>query len=425
MIRRILFLILASAVALGIQAADIDKVLVVVNDDVITESEFQQTLVRIKSDLRARGGDLPPENEIRQRVLDRMILQEIQLQLAERAGIQVSEAELDDTMQGIADRNQLTLDQLRAAMEQEGMDYELLRENIRSQMITQRLAERQVARDVVVTDEEVEAFLSQPRAERSGERTRYNISHILFTVSESDSEERIQQVRDQALEVHRRIINGMEFEQAAMTYSQADDAMDGGRVGWRAPSQLPELFLDALNSTAKGEVTEVLRSPNGFHILKLNDAEGSAPEQVTQHKVRHILLRTDEFTSPQEAAQRLEQIRERIVNGEDFSELALAHSDDTVSSVEGGELGWLSPGDVVRPFEQAVEGLEVGEVSQPVRTPYGVHIIQLMDTRTATPSDMDRSIARRQLRAIKTEEKMQEWQDRLRDQAYVRIVNPV
>lgn len=425
MIRRILFLILASAVSLGVQAADIDKVLVVVNDDVITESEFQQTLARIKSDLRARGGELPPENQIRRRVLDRMILQEIQLQLAERAGIQVSEAELDDTMQDIADRNQLTLDQLRAAMEQEGMDYELLRENIRSQMITQRLAERQVARDVVVTDEEVEAFLSQPRAERSGERTRYNISHILFTVSESDSEERIQQVRDQALEVHRRIINGMEFEQAAMTYSQADDAMDGGRVGWRAPSQLPELFLDALNSTAKGEVTEVLRSANGFHILKLNDAEGSTPEQVTQHKVRHILLRTDEFTSAQEAAQRLEQIRERIVNGEDFSELALAHSDDTVSSVEGGELGWLSPGDVVRPFEQAVEGLEVGEVSQPVRTPYGVHIIQLMDTRTATPSDMDRSIARRQLRAIKTEEKMQEWQDRLRDQAYVRIVNPV
>lgn len=425
MIRHIIFLIPALLLALGVQAADIDKVLVVVNDDVITESEFQQTLARIKSDLRARGGELPPENEIRQRVLDRMILQEIQLQLAERAGIQVSEAELDDTMQGIADRNELTLDQLRAAMEQEGMDFELLRENIRSQMITQRLAERQVARDVVVTDEEVDAFLSQPRAERSGERTRYNVSHILFTVSESDSEERIQQVRDQALEVHRRIINGMEFEQAAMTYSQADDAMDGGQVGWRAPSQLPELFLDALNSTAKGEVTEVLRSPNGFHILKLNDAEGSTPEQVTQHKVRHILLRTDEFTSVQEAAQRLEQIRERIVNGEDFSELALAHSDDTVSSVEGGELGWLSPGDVVRPFEQAVEGLEIGEVSQPVRTPYGVHIIQLMDTRTATPSDMDRSIARRQLRAIKTEEKMQEWQDRLRDQAYVRIVNPV
>lgn len=410
---------------MGVQAADIDKVLVVVNDDVITESEFQQTLARIKSDLRARGGNLPPENEIRQRVLDRMILQEIQLQLAERAGIQVSEAELDDTMRGIAQRNQLALDQLRAAMEQEGMDYDLLRENIRSQMITQRLAERQVVRDVVVTDEEVDAFLSQPRAARSGERTRYNVSHILFTISESDSEERVRQVRDQAVDVHRRIINGMDFEQAAMTYSQADDAMDGGQVGWRAPSQLPELFLDALNNTATGEVTEVLRSANGFHILKLNDAEGSEPEQVTQYKVRHILLRTDEFSSAGEAAQRLEQIRERIVNGDDFSELALAHSDDTVSSVEGGELGWLSPGDVVRPFEEVVEGLEVGEISQPVRTPYGVHIIHLMDTRTATPSDMDRSIARRQLRAIKTEEKMQEWQDRLRDQAYVRIVNPV
>lgn len=407
------------------RADEIDKVLVVVNDDVITESEFQQTLARIKSDLQARGGDLPPEEQIKQRVLDRMILQEIQLQLAERAGIQVSESELDSTMQDIARRNDLNLEQLKQAMAQEGMDYGLLRENIRQQMITQRLAERQVVQDVVVTDDEVDAFLSQPRAKTSGERTRFNISHILFNVSGADSDEQVKKIRDRAIDVHRKIINGLDFEQAAVTYSEADNAVEGGQVGWRAPSQLPELFLDALNRTRKGEVTEVLRSPNGFHILKLNDAEGSAPEEVTQYKVRHILLRTDEFTSPREAAQRLEQIRNRIVNGEDFGELALAHSDDTVSSVEGGELGWLSPGDVVRPFEQAVEGLEVGEVSKPVRTPYGVHIIQLMDTRTAKPSDMDRSIARRQLRAIKTEEKMQEWRDRLRDQAYVKIVNPV
>ncbi|MDZ7840358.1 MAG: peptidylprolyl isomerase [Gammaproteobacteria bacterium] len=425
MIRRILLAVPALVLALAIQADEIDKVLVVVNDNVITESEFEQTLSRIKSDMRARGGDLPPEDQIRQRVLDRMILQEIQLQLADRAGIDVSQAELDGAMAEIASRNDLTPQQLRAAMEREGMDYDLLRDNIRSQMVTQRLAERQVARDVVVTDEEVDAFLSQPRSEVTGERTRYDISHILFPVSESDSEERVGEIRDQAVEVHRRIINGMDFEQAAMTYSQSDDAMDGGRVGWRAPSQLPDLFLDALNNTPKGGVTDVVRSPNGFHILKLNDAEGGGPEEVTQYKVRHILLRTDEFTSVQEAAQRLGQIRNRIINGEDFGELALAHSDDTVSSVQGGELDWMSPGDVVRPFEQAVETLEVGEVSEPVRTPYGVHIIELMDTRTATPSDMDRSIARRQLRAIKTEEKLQEWRDRLRDQAYVKIVNPV
>jgi peptidyl-prolyl cis-trans isomerase SurA len=425
MIGRILFLLPAFLMVLGVQAAEIDKVLVVVNDDVITESEFQQTLSRIKADLRARGGDMPPEDELKQRVLDRMILQQIQLQLAERAGIQVSEAELDSTMQDIARRNNLTLDQLRVAMEQEGMDFELLRDNIHTQMITQRLAERQVAREVVVTDEEVETFLSQSRGEISRERTRYDISHILFNVSQSDGEERIRQVRERAMDVRRRIVEGMDFEQAAMTYSQADDSLEGGRVGWRAPSQLPDLFLDALNRVPRGGVTEVLRSANGFHILKLNDAEGGEPQAVTQYKVRHILLRTDEFTSAEEAAQRLDQIRNRIVNGEDFGELALAHSDDTVSSIEGGELGWLSPGEVVEPFEAAVDELEVGEVSRPVRTPYGVHIIQLMDTRTATPSDMDRSIARRQLRAIKTEEKIQEWRDRLRDQAYVKIVNPV
>ncbi|HSH42553.1 MAG TPA: peptidylprolyl isomerase, partial [Arenicellales bacterium] len=301
-----------------------------------------------------------------------------------------------------------------------------LRENIRQQMITQRLAEREVARDVVVTDEEVDAYLAQPGTRASaGSRSRYNISHILFNVPESAGEAQVRQTRLRALEVREKIVDGMEFAQAAMAYSEAEDSLEGGEVGWRAPSQLPDLFIDALDRIDRGEVTDVIRSPNGFHILKLNDVEGSAPREVTQYKVRHILLRTDEFTSVQEAAQRLEQIRNRIINGEDFGELALAHSDDTVSSVEGGELGWLAPGDVVRPFEQAVESLEVGEVSRPVRTPYGVHIIQLMDTRNATPADMDRSIARRQLRAIKTEEKMQEWRERLRDEAYIKVVNPV
>jgi len=426
MIRSIISLLTASMLALAANAGEIDKVLVVVNDDVITESEFQQTLSRIKSDLSARGGEMPPEKQLRQRVLDRMILQEIQLQLAERAGIQVTEADVDNAMADIARRNNLTPDQLRVAMRQEGIDYDLLRENIRDQMVTQRLAESRVARDVVVTDEEVEAFLSQPRARGSSQqRSRYNISHILFNVPESASDEQVDRIQRKASEVREKIAAGMDFTRAAVSYSEAGDAVQGGDLGWRTPSQLPDLFLEELDRTRSGEVTNVIRSPNGFHILKLNDVEGGEPREVTQYKVRHILVRTDEFTSVREAAQRLEQIRERIRNGEDFGELALAHSDDTVSSVEGGELGWLSPGDTVRPFEEAVRELQEGEVSAPVRTPYGVHIIQLMDTRQAKPTEMDRAIARRQLRAIKTEEKVQEWRDRLRDQAYVKIINPV
>jgi len=427
MIRSIVFLLLMSLLSFNAAADEIDKVLVVVNDNVITESEFEQRLSRIKTELSARGGEMPPEDQLRQRVLDRMILEEIQLQRAERAGIQVSEAELDQTMRNIARRNNLNLEQLKAAMSQEGIDYGLLRENIRAQMIAQRLAERQVARDVVVTEEEIDAFLTQPRAKQAStqKRTRYNISHILLNVSRSWDQARIQSTRSKAQEIVKRIRGGMDFEQAAISYSQAEDAFDGGALGWRAPTQLPDLFLSALNRIDPGEITDVIRSPNGFHILKLNDVEGGGPRKVRQYKVRHILVRTDEFTSPQEAAQRLEQIRNRIINGEDFGELALAHSDDTVSSVEGGELGWLSPGDTVRPFEDVVQDLEEGEISQPVRTPYGVHIIQLMDTRTAEPTEMERAIARRQLRAIKTEEKMREWRDRLRDQAYVKIVNPV
>lgn len=431
MIRSILYLALLSITCLAslsnpdVRAAEIDKVLVVVNDGVITESEFQQTLTRIRTDLAARGGEMPPEGEIRQRVLDRMILQKIQLQLAERAGIRVSESELDATMEDIAKRNRLTMEELRAAMKREGIDYDLLREEIRNQLTTRYLAERQVGRAVVVTDEEVENFLAQPRARSSQSRTRYNISHILLNVSDSDSQERIEQLRNKAVEVRAKILNGMDFQQAAISFSQASDALDGGNLGWRAPSQLPEVFLDALNQINVGEITQVIRSPNGFHILRLEDVEGDAPQEVTQFNVRHILVRTDEFTSEQEAARRLNQIRNRILNGEDFGELALAHSDDTLSSVQGGNLGWISPGDTVLPFEEAVQKLSVGDVSPPVRTPYGIHIIQLLDTRKAKPTEMDRAIARRQLRAIKTEERMQEWQDRLRDQAYVKIINPV
>jgi len=409
------------------RAGDIDKVIAVVNDNVITASEFEHRFSRIKAEMTARGGEAPPEQALKQQVLDRMILEEIQLQRAERAGIRVSKSELDETMRGIAQRNNLSLDELRMAMQREGIDYGLLRDNIRSQMLAQRLAERQVARSVVVTDEEVDAFLSQPRAKQASarQRTRYNLSHILLNVSPSDDEARINSLRKKAQSIVDRIRDGMGFEQAAISYSQAEDALDGGKLGWRAPSQLPELFLNALNRIDPGEVTDVIRSPNGFHIIKLNDVEGEANNQVTQFKVRHILIRTDEFTSAQEAALRLEQIRERIVNGEDFGELALAHSDDTVSSVQGGELGWLSPGDTVRPFELVVESLDVDEVSRPVQTPYGVHLIQLMDTRSAQPTEMERANARRQLRAIKTEEKLREWRDQLRDEAYVEIVNPV
>jgi len=428
MIRSIVIGLIALApLSLPAQAQEIDKVIAVVDESVITQSEFEQRLSRIRAEVAARGGPAPSERQLKEQVLDRMILEKIQLQRAERAGITIAESELDETMRGIARRNNMTLDQLRRTMESEGINYQLLRENIRAQMVGQRLAERQVARDIVVTDEEVDAFLSQPRAKRASAqgRTRYNLSHILFHVSSVNDEAQIKRQREKARLIVDRIRDGMPFEQAAITYSEADDAVQGGELGWRTAPQLPDLFLDALDGIDPGEVTDVIRSPNGFHILKLNEVEGSEPPQITQYKVRHILIRTDEFTSPEEAAQRLEQVRERIVGGAEFEELALAHSDDTLSSIRGGELGWIAPGDTVRPFEQAIERLDAGQVSGPVRTPYGVHLIELMDTRTARPTEMERANARRQLRAIKTEEKLREWRDRLRDEAYVKIVNPV
>lgn len=424
-LRTLVYLVFALLLATRASAAEIDTVLVIVNDQVITQSEFEQTLARVKSELRARGGEIPPRKRLRQQVLDRMILQKIQLQLAKRLGIEVPDADLQRAMADIAGRNNLTTDQLRAALQRQGMSYQLLRENTRAQMITQQLAERQVVRRVTVTDAQVDAFLARPGTKSSPTRSRYDISDILFKVSRTADEGQIQEVRAKAVEIRRKIIAGMDFDQAAAIYSDASNALEGGKVGWRTPSQLPDLFLEALDNTAPGGVTKVLRGSNGFHILKLNAVEGESPPQVTQYKLRHILVRVDPYTSVKEATRRLEHVRTRIMNGEDFASLALAHSDDTVSSSRGGALGWLSPGDVPRPLWKAVQHLQVGEISQPIQTPYGMDIIQLLDTRIAKSEDIDRSVARRRLRAIKTREKIRQWQDRLRDEAYIRIVNPV
>lgn len=401
-------------------AADIDKVLAIVNDDVITANEFGESMKRVVAEFRRRGGDIPPENLLEQEVLDRMILEKIQLQLAEARGIDISQAEIDASLATIAQSNGMSVAQLRGVMEQDGIDFSLMRQNIKEQMIIQRLIESQVTRRVVVTDEEVNSFLNSPLVREN--RAQYDVSHILLNVSSGADQASVNSIRARAQEIRDKIVNGMDFSEAARVYSEAGDASNGGSLGWRTADQLPALFVTALDTIGSGEMTPVIQSPNGFHIIKLNDVRGQFETEVTQTQARHILIRTDEFTSSGEAEDRLLKIRERIVNGADFAELALAHSDDTVSSVRGGDLGWLSPGDTVRPFELAMEQLEIGAVSEPVLSPYGVHIIQVNDRRKAKPTETGRSNARRQLRVIKTEEKMQEWIDRIRDGAYIKIL---
>jgi len=423
---RLLALAVVLLISFTARAGSIDSVLVVVNDEVITNSEFQERLRAVLYDLQSRNAKLPPEDLLKRQVLERMINDKIQLQLAERRGIKVDDERLEKAMQGIAQNNKMTVDQLKDKVAREGLSFKELQQHIRSQIIISELVEREVTSRADVTEEEVDTMLAAGRVQTAP--SEFNVSHILIRLPASSKPGEIEKAHAQAEKVLEKLRGGMEFNEAVVAYSQANDALEGGRLGWRKSSQLPALFINALQQLKPGEYTDILRSPNGFHILRLNErrgAAGSGSGSVVETHARHILIRTDAFLSTQEATRRLERIRDRVVNGDDFAELARAHSDDPVSSVNGGDLGWLLPGQTVRSFEEAMNNLKVNEVSQPVQSPYGVHLIQVLERRDKSMGDeVDRNQARQELRVRKANERYEQWIRQLRDEAYVHILTP-
>ncbi len=401
--------------------ATIDRIVVIVNDDVITESEFNRQVSNVVSDLRARNAKLPPEDVLRKQVLERMINDKIQLQVAERTGIDVPEVIVDDAVRSLAERNNLTVDQLEQLLARDGVPLSSFRDNVKTQLTIRRLVEREIASRVTVSDDEIDSFL-ETQASEGGSVGEFDVSHILIRVSEGAGDAEREAAKQRADRLLEELRSGLDFEQAAVANSNAPDALDGGHLGWRQPGQLPKLFLASLSELEPGQVSDVLRSPNGFHILKLNDLRGRRSDNIEQTRARHILVAVDDFISPAEARARLLQIRERIQSGEDFAELAQAHSGDPVSSAKGGDLGWLAPGDTVRPFEQVMDSLEVGEISDPVRTPFGMHIIQVLERRTQEMGEeLVRNDAREQIRARKSDERYARWLRQLRDESYVEL----
>ncbi len=404
-----------------IRASEIDRVMVIVNDDVITESEFKERVRGVIRDLRARGGEIPEDKLLQRQVLERMINDRIQLQVAKRAGVEVTDQMLETALSNIARSNRMTLEELEQKVRREGLGYDGLREHIRQQMIIRQLVEREIHARVDVTDEEVDNFLAS-HGGQAGQR-EFNVSHILIRLPEAATDEQIETARASAEEVLQKLRNGLEFRQAVLSYSQANDALEGGTLGWRRPGQLPALFLDALKPLKEGGFTDILRSPNGFHILYLNDSRGESGGKVGETHVRQILIKADAFISAEEAMRRLNDLRERIVSGEDFAELAKAHSDDAVSSASGGDLGWVQAGETVRAFESAMNQLKIDELSEPVLTPYGAHLIQVLERRVRDLGEQfDKNKARQQLQARKAEERYEQWLSQLRDQSYVKLV---
>jgi peptidyl-prolyl cis-trans isomerase SurA len=397
-----------------------DRIVAVVNNEVITYRELEQRVARVVAQLRSQGAPLPSPDVLARQVLERMISDRVQLQFAKESGVTVSDEDLDRALEGIAAQNKLSPGDFRRAVEREGFGWETFRDNIRNEMLISRLREREVDRKIVVSDAEVDAFIEANSANADSNQ-EYSLSHILVRVPEQASPTQIDERRARAEEALAQLRSGADFRQVAVSFSDASDALQGGKMGWRPADRLPELFVEAVANLKPGEVTPVLRSPAGFHILRLDERRGgtATSSKVQQTHARHILVRTNELVSEGDALRKLNILRERIRQGADFAELARLNSDDASAS-RGGDLGWILPGDTVPPFEQAMNALALHEVSTPVRTPFGFHLIEVLERRTADVTiDRKRLEARRVLGARRADEAYEEWVRQLRDRAYV------
>jgi peptidyl-prolyl cis-trans isomerase SurA len=397
----------------------IDRVVAVVNNEVITRADLVKRTQLATAQLKSQGTKPPPRDVLERQVLERLISNSVQLQFAKETGLRVDDVELDRAIARIAAENKLDVPGLRAAVEKDGIPFQRFREDIRDEIVMARLREREVDNRIVVTESEIDNFINSQQAQTErGEE--YNLSHILVTVPENASPEQIQARRARVDEALAQLKSGADFRQVAASFSDAPDALQGGGMGWRDAARLPTLFLEAVKAMAPGGVSEPLRSANGFHILRLNERRGStAPVIVSQTRARHILIRTNELVPEAEARRRLESIKERLENKGDFAQLARQFSEDA-SNARGGELGWLSPGDTVPEFERAMNALKPGEISGPVQTPFGWHLIQVLERRNEDMSkERLRLDARRALRARKSDEAYQEWVRQRRDLAYI------
>jgi peptidyl-prolyl cis-trans isomerase SurA len=396
----------------------LDRIVAVVNDEVITALELDKEIVEIKKQMRQQ--QMPPEAVLRKQLLERMILRRIQLQMAKRGSIRVDDVTLNSTIEKIAAQNRLSLPQFRDALTREGLDYEDFRENMRDEITINRLQQQQVGNRIVITQQEIDTFISN-QALRSGKDKEYHLGHILVAVPEAASAEQIAAARSKAEKIVAELRANADFYQTAASVSDGQQALEGGDLGWRRAEALPTLFADWVVKQQVNSISDALRSPSGFHIIKLLEERSNAQQHVvTQTHARHILIRTSELDDSELARDRLLKIRQRIVAGEDFAMLAKSQSEDPGSGAEGGDLGWVNPGDMVPAFEQAMDGLELNEISQPVRTQFGWHILQVLERRSHdNTKDVQRKNAQEVLRARKTDPAMQAWIRRLRDEAFV------
>ncbi|MCQ8116741.1 peptidylprolyl isomerase [Methylomonas rosea] len=413
-------LLLGAYIAPG-QAQVLDRIVAVVEEDVILERELNNEVAAITNKLSSSNVAMPPEFVLRKQVLERMVVDKLQRQLAAKSGVQVSDEMLSASVADIASRNGLSVESFRNELAKQGMEYKAFEDNLRNEIIINQLRGREIGSRVKVTDAEVLHYMeTQSKAGQSN--SQYHLGHILIAVSEAASATAIQKAKDKADQVIADLRGGKDFKQVAVSVSDDDNALKGGDLGWRSIGQIPSLFTEVVTTMNQGDVSEAIRSPSGFHIIKMLETEGAGQHIVTKTKVRHILIKTNELVDDAEAQKRLVALRERINDGDDFANLARAHSDDKGSAINGGSLDWVGPGALVPPFEEAMNKLAINEISQPVQTQFGWHMIQVLGRENQDNSEQfKKDKIRDEIRKRKIEEETELWLRRLRDEAFVEI----
>ncbi len=420
MLQRIALALTGLCLSLSAAAAPqpIDSIVAVVNDDVILRSELDVAIDQIRRQYEGRV-NLPPQDVLERQVLERQITQELQVQSAEQNGVTVSPDDVDQALERMAQQNNLTVPQLRMSVEQDGYDFAQFRENMRKQLIIERMQQRIAERQVDVSQSEIDIQLDrQPRNEKE-----YLLANILVRVSEGASPAEVQEAQATVERIYRELQGGADFQKMAISESDSQNALQGGEIGWRQPGQISPQFAEVIQGLEPGQVSRPLRAPGGFYLIKVVEERSAQPMIVPEKRARHIIIQPDELTSDQEAYRQIREIREKIVSGgEDFATMAREHSDDPVTGGKGGDLGWFGPNEYGTRIEQTLSELEVGEISQPFRTEGGWHIAQLLDTRESDRSDeLRRQRAEQAIRERKSEAEIETWVRQLRSRAYVDI----
>ncbi len=406
---------------IGVHGEMLDRIAAIVNDGLVLKSELDSQMDSVTKRLQEQKVELPSQSVLKQQVLDRLILQEIQSQHAKRVGLTVSDEQLNGALQEIAGRNKIPFDQLPTALQAQGVDYKEYREAMRKELTLSTLRQRDVIAHINVTPHELDQFLA--RQQTSAANDEFNVSHILLSLPAAATPQQLEEITQKAQDLAARAGKGEDFGQLAIANSNSQTALDGGSLGWRKGSQLPEFILQLVTKMKPGEVSAPVRTPSGFHIVKLNERRGGEAQVIiNQIHVRHILMKTNELDDDETVRQKLAKLRERILKGEDFAGIASTSSADPGSAPDGGDLGWSGPGTFVPEFDKAIADLKPNEISEPFKSRYGWHIVQMLGTRTYdSTDDVRRQRAFAAIRESKADEETELWLRRLRDEAFVEV----